>query len=355
MLRSTDHTHDSDQNWFKSQTADTFLAAATFLDLCQIWAPLEQDAVSRIKYAKYHALRIAKAIKAGEDPNASNPAHESAPVSTEPVLNPTDSDVQKFESPDHSSQSQLRPHQPSVEDVLDEHDQFQPYVEQHSASDKSVHESGENSGQHHSYRDDLIEDQGPPSPPDPGEVYYHNAAAGEVSPIVSPAQSTSQNGGYFPRAPEDSAGVPSLPRVSLDDPQSASFPAQSSPGPIASTPHGLSSNVLHSFPPPPSDLAFVPHEVPAPRPYASQAAPTPSALQNPPTQPPLVQSRPLPPVAPTPFATPVTTSRGRDYVADEEAILKAQKHARWAISALNFEDVKTAVKELKGALESLGA
>lgn len=43
-----------------------------------------------------------------------------------------------------------------------------------------------------------------------------------------------------------------------------------------------------------------------------------------------------------------------NYATDEEAILKAQKHARWAISALNFEDVKTAVKELQGALESLG-
>jgi len=44
-----------------------------------------------------------------------------------------------------------------------------------------------------------------------------------------------------------------------------------------------------------------------------------------------------------------------NYVADEEAVIKAQKHARWAISALNFEDVNTAVKELRGALEALGA
>jgi len=44
-----------------------------------------------------------------------------------------------------------------------------------------------------------------------------------------------------------------------------------------------------------------------------------------------------------------------NYVADEEAVLNAQKHAKWAISALNFEDVNTAVKELRGALEALGA
>jgi vacuolar protein sorting-associated protein VTA1 len=33
----------------------------------------------------------------------------------------------------------------------------------------------------------------------------------------------------------------------------------------------------------------------------------------------------------------------------------AQKHAKWAISALNFEDVPTAVRELRRALELLGA
>jgi vacuolar protein sorting-associated protein VTA1 len=35
--------------------------------------------------------------------------------------------------------------------------------------------------------------------------------------------------------------------------------------------------------------------------------------------------------------------------------MAAQKHAKWAISALNFEDVPTAVKELRIALQNLGA
>jgi len=38
-----------------------------------------------------------------------------------------------------------------------------------------------------------------------------------------------------------------------------------------------------------------------------------------------------------------------------EIIAKAQKHAKWAISALNYDDVETAVKELRGALKLLGA
>jgi vacuolar protein sorting-associated protein VTA1 len=40
---------------------------------------------------------------------------------------------------------------------------------------------------------------------------------------------------------------------------------------------------------------------------------------------------------------------------DEDSIIEAQKHAKWAISALNFEDVNTAVKELRTALHALGA
>jgi len=44
-----------------------------------------------------------------------------------------------------------------------------------------------------------------------------------------------------------------------------------------------------------------------------------------------------------------------NYRTDDEAVAAAEKHARWAISALNFEDVETAVKELRAALQSLGA
>jgi len=50
------------------------------------------------------------------------------------------------------------------------------------------------------------------------------------------------------------------------------------------------------------------------------------------------------------------SERRRDNdVFDEQAIAKAQKHAEWAISALNFEDVSTAIRELRGALRTLGA
>jgi vacuolar protein sorting-associated protein VTA1 len=44
-----------------------------------------------------------------------------------------------------------------------------------------------------------------------------------------------------------------------------------------------------------------------------------------------------------------------NFSTDQKDINQAQKHAKWAISALNFEDVPTAVKELRNALAMLGA
>lgn len=37
-----------------------------------------------------------------------------------------------------------------------------------------------------------------------------------------------------------------------------------------------------------------------------------------------------------------------------EDMAKAQKHARWAVSALDYEDVETAIKQFKLGLQLLG-
>ena len=102
------------------QTADTFQAAATFFELCQIWGPLDAEIASKIKFAKYHALRIAKAIKAGEDPNASNPVHESEhEVNGVSALDPNDPEVQALSGIPPS-------HQASAKETSDEQNHMQP-------------------------------------------------------------------------------------------------------------------------------------------------------------------------------------------------------------------------------------
>lgn len=67
-----------------------------------------------------------------------------------------------------------------------------------------------------------------------------------------------------------------------------------------------------------------------------------------------------PPVVPPPAAAPVPLPPVQPvapgtYRTDDDSITLAQKHAKWAMSALNFEDVDTAVKELRLALQTLGA
>ena len=355
------------------QTADTFQAAATFLDLCQIWGPLDAETASKIKFAKYHALRIAKAIKANVDPNISNPT----PEPEQPPLDPNDPDIQTVNGPGESSHSQDASRQPFVEEVPDEHDRFEGHMAGRSTYDESLHPS----------RVPSVVPQPPqpyqPSPQQPAEDYYHTAAPPPVSPLdpSTTDRTSSDDGGYFPRVPDTSERAPlsSLPDAPPEDPSSppvvlpesssAQEPSISAAGFTPSQP----PDFLHSFPPPSVKEPNVPLSSSAPMPPYGPANPrasAPSVPQQPPLAPrqaptttiqplpaPGVAARQGPPprqMAPTPSA-PSPISGQANYLTDEEAILKAQKHARWAISALNFEDATTAVKELKGALEALGA
>ncbi len=193
----------------------------------------------------------------------------------------------------------------------------------------------------------------------------------DVSPLEHspPDRKASEGGGYFPSVPR----FTEAPDHSLASPATLGAPPAFDPRDMSAIPprsttdnHSLprshrpdvpTSNSFHSFPDP----------------YPS--APPPAGQPSYPTQPPLTpsqppdatlqdyyrqfaeaQKQPIPQQAPIrqQVSVPQQAAAQANTVVDEEAILKAQKHARWAISALNFEDVNTAVKELRGALASLG-
>ncbi|KAJ5803578.1 uncharacterized protein N7503_006028 [Penicillium pulvis] len=117
------------------QTGDTFLAAATFLELCQIWGDMDPEIAGRIKFSKYHAIRITKAIKAGEDPNASNPA----PKEEEEEAQVESSDIQAFD--DSVAEQAAKPRQASVEEIPDESDRLGRHMAHQSSLDESLHPS----------------------------------------------------------------------------------------------------------------------------------------------------------------------------------------------------------------------
>ncbi|KAG9635847.1 DUF605-domain-containing protein, partial [Aureobasidium melanogenum] len=222
-----------------------------------IWAPIDPDITAKSKYAKFHAVRIAKAIKAGEDPNASNPVQEELP-----------------EAP-----AQNTYHPPTVESAPES---------QYPSRPASI------------------------AQPEPTTI-----APPTAQDAVSPVESTNprQNsigGGYFPSAP-----------AFASDPAPSVAPATNPATPFVAS---------------------------APTP-AVDAPASPSQYYTQPTQPPVSIPMHSPAVAPPPAAAPVPLPPVQPvapgtYRTDDDSITLAQKHAKWAMSALNFEDVDTAVKEL---------
>jgi vacuolar protein sorting-associated protein VTA1 len=262
--RADDAIHD---NKASRQTIDTFQAAVTFFDLLSmsIWAPVDPEITAKSKYAKFHAVRIAKAIKAGEDPNDSNPVREEPPVdSTQDTYHPP--------TADSAPESQYPSRPASV---------IQP---------------------------------GPiASPP----------AQDAVSPVetaTNPRQN-SIGGGYFPSTPTFTSD-PAAPSAPSADPASLFVP--SAPTPAVDAPVSPSQFYTQPTQQPTSIPMHTPAVIPPPAPAAV----------------------PLPPVQ---AVAPGT------YRTDDDSVMLAQKHAKWAMSALNFEDVNTAVKELRLALQTLGA
>ena len=307
-------------------------------------------------------MRIAKAIKEGKDPNESNPKTEPEPDENLPALDPNDPEVQQLE-PNKRRQA-------SVEEVPDEQDRIEARLARQSSIDQSLHPSAQ------------VSARGSPGPVEPGpyDPYARNgfpytaAQDDNVSPL-EPSPPNDRNGsvggGYFPEVPtftseSRDATLPTAPPddvIDLGLPDQPSTAPGSLPAPDISPqsfnaderPNAPPQNFYRQAPPPPS----VPHTQ-----HAHYAPVQPQAPQS---RHPAYQQTPFPPApapAPAPvqhFAPPPTAPAvqapkvNAQLNTDDMAIAKAQKHARWAISALNFEDAETAVRELRAALQTLGA
>lgn len=318
---------------------------------------------SKIKFAKYHAVRIARALKAGEDPNLSNPTvdlsaiQEQSQVLSDDAESPVSPGTKGIENQNQAAR------QPFVEDLPDEHENLEPHVAQKSLTRHFLPPAGDPSNIRPQNQD--ITSSRSTIPPETGD-YYNSLPTGDISPLGPPWTNYNQSdgGGYFPRDAHSENGDPlSLPEIPSENPKvqplnSAGTSPQPSARYYSPSPDRPQSSSLESFPPPIVDQPRAPEP-----PRARVATNAPQHFSAPrdhsiyPLHPPFQQSPPKmqDQVAPGSHAggqsqMPIQPT----YVTDEEAIMAAQKHARWAISALNFEDVKTAVKELKSALEVLG-
>lgn len=343
-------------NKVTKQTVDTFSAAVTFFELINIWNPPDSDVQAKIKYAKWNAVRIAKALREGKDPNESNPKPAPQPDENLPELDPNDPEVQGLEGP-------VKPRQASVEEVPDEQDRVEQKLARQSSIDQSLHPSAQ------------VSARASPAPiePYPRDGFPYTVVQDDnVSPL-EPSPPNDRNGsvggGYFPEVPtftSESSEVPH-PTAPPEDVLDLGLPEQPSFNPSSTT-----TDDFEPIPPPtldesptapPQDYYKAPPNISQPHVYYAppidpqQFQPQPPQFQSlpPQYQPPQQQYRAPPPQAAIPQPTTNIQNRKEQFNTDDVAIAKAQKHARWAISALNFEDAETAVKELRDALKTLGA
>jgi len=294
----------------------------------------------------------------------SNPTIEKSPGEEVSASHSTQSGLPDFSEASGKDTRVQDLRQPSVEDVPDDHDRVQRSLAQRSSLDESLHPSRASSVPPQFQQPSTVKTTSP-TQHNNGEGYYTNVAPDmDVSPLESSSadHNVSVGGGYFPQVPGPASDIggshrpiaPSedLPSHLMSDavvhPPSSTFsiPRDFQPTDAFQSFPSLSAEHSNGANQPHSDQQFdqpqhpaVIRQLPKSNNHERYRRQQPSQLQ------------PSIPQAQTSESVAVS----REPVVDEESIMKAQKHARWAISALNFEDTKTAVKELRGALEALGA
>ena len=299
------------------------------------------------------------------DPNLSNPTPEPSPTQEEPPLDPNDPEVQALNDPVSSPIGAFNSsYQPSVEDVVDEHDHVQHRMAYNSVVDQSLHPSRDTSVSRSFKPIDLTGGSIQPSENTSAEDYYQTVTNKEADVSSPTDRAASIGGGYFSNVPDGYADTqsPAIPG-SLPSPDISpeiDLPDPSTLPPPTSTPMSNGGPQTRGLPPPHVNFASAPQYTPHVRHPNKHFPHNPPNHSNYPSSSPAFPSPP--PSIPTsaqaipPSRTrPATRPTQESFTADDEAIAKAQKHARWAISALNFEDVNSAVKDLRLALQSLGA
>lgn len=361
-------------------TAETFMAASVFLEILRVFGDLDPEISKKITFAKYSAARILKALKTGEDPN---PPVEEIPEDEVPPMFTDVAPPKPYEVSPVSPVSP-RPQPATVEDSVDEAENLEQSTARISTADQSLHPSR------------MVTPSNAPGFPSPPENHLAPYFSGRTE-TMSTAETFSTpsqppSAGYFPPAPYSShetsvappnldlpsapptipsapsgfpSAPPSLPAAPQTLPSAPSLPPKSPPALPDNFYSGAGVGVGVGLPsqPEPSVPPSGPH-------WLGQASPPavpPSMGAQVPTNQPYYYSTPpvisphIPPPQQQQYAQPQAYQRPQPRVQlvdpDENpaAIKEAHKCIRWADSALNFDDVPTAVSQLRLALKALGA
>ncbi|KAM0746616.1 DUF605-domain-containing protein [Meredithblackwellia eburnea MCA 4105] len=304
-------------------TAKKFLAAANFLELLSIFGEISQENKEKIKYSKWKATDIAKAFREGRTP-VPGPAG-GLPEGEEDTNAPPSDQVTADEVGD------LRRELAALEAA------DKATLPGEGAAEASAPEDGE--------PDAYPFPQLPTGDPSTTTVDQPSAPTDDVHPVTPGFPSFLNTPSILPGASSSSPLDGPLshstpPTEPLQTPQAPPSHQTSELPPPSTIPTGSSGFPTAVFPPSVPQLPSAPPLPPPP--------PPPVAQYIPPRQP--VFSPPPPPIAaPAPPPPPPASDS-----YDPSVVTQIQKHAKWAISALNYDDYETARKELRLALSMLG-
>ncbi|KAF8743665.1 hypothetical protein AX14_001201 [Amanita brunnescens Koide BX004] len=283
-------------------TAKTFLVAASFLEVLNVFPKTEvSDSIDeKIRYAKWKAADIAKAFREGRAP-VPGPAAPAAEPAVEKTLELPSSD-QTNTADVHANETASQDRAPRTAWVSEE-----------------------------------LEGRSTPVPETPPVLQR------PVDIDVIPAAPS------FPTEVDldwDAAATASPPQTA--DHHIPPFPQPPSPPPVPSaSPYVPLGGGLQPLPPPvPSAPPYVP-------PDAGLRHPPPPVPSAPPYIPPDTGLRP-PPALPVHISAPPPSVPSSPEELTPSLVVKIQRHCRFAISSLDYEDAEQAKKELRAALELLG-
>ncbi|ORY03189.1 DUF605-domain-containing protein [Basidiobolus meristosporus CBS 931.73] len=297
------------------KTVKTFLAASIFLELLKIFGEIDPEIEEKIKYSKWKATDIMKALKEGRTPHPGPPGweptndmNEDASINESPTADDSVPKIQDFPAP------------PNFPPQFDQHDQ-----------------------------QNFNSPTAPPSqsPFDETNKQEFNNLNSNPSPYQSPPQN-------FPSFPEFPSNLPG--HVSHDGPSSQSSydQGQTSFGRNdfnePSDPYGnqhMNNSPHNSNPETGPNFNSGSSHYPSNDPYGYNMRPAqpdyqPQPSFQPPQQPYQQQ--------PQQYRQEPSQDMYTKLDIDPKAISTAQKHSRFAISALEYDDVKTAVENLRKAL-----
>ncbi|KAL4241649.1 VTA1 family protein [Abortiporus biennis] len=350
-------------------TAKKFLAAANFLEILSVFVngsdtSAESTNAEKIRYAKWKAADIAKAYREGRKPTpgpAGSTEAESPPATQGETADGPESPSASRHARTASGSSPSSPPAiirdtpppPQITNLPPSPFTTTPGLAdpRHLPLSPGAWSTAATPGTPGLHFDSV------PSHPQPPrrELHVTNHTKDESSPTSqpSPTGSTGSNGTrrqvHFTPSVEAHLGSTSPPNI-LSPSEPSAAPAESNtPDPFTIEVMGapsiefLPSAPLYAPEPPGNNIASSPHAIPPPTNYA----PPP-----PPYVPPLPPQPPSRPAAATAGMATLTPAPPEELTP--QVIGRIQKHCKYAISALDYEDAEQARKELRAALQMLG-